>query len=296
MKIQLIRYHDLDNTNTRLAQSLNKKQGVLPPLGIGYIASSLERAGHVVDIIDAIALSLSKEQVLERIKKFNPRIVGITAMTPTFKGALEAAKLAKINGAITVMGGVHMSILPLETLQHDAIDFGIVGEAEESMVEFCNAIENDESYEKIEGLCFKKDGRIIIGQPRIVSELDPLPMPAFHLLPMEKYSSIIGLHPTCTIMGSRGCPYQCGFCYKTPSDKKYRTRSVQNIVDEIEFLIKNYGIKEIMFYDDIMPQAYSEALSKEIIRRNVKIKWQTPQRVNLVNPDLLKLMAKVAVQ
>lgn len=292
MKVQLIRYHDLDNTNTRLAQSLNKKQGVLPPLGIAYVASSLEKAGHVVDIIDAIALALSKEQVLERIKKFSPRIVGITAMTPTFKGALEAAKLAKMNGAITVMGGVHMSILPLETLQHDDIDFGIVGEGEESMVEFCNAIENDESYEKIEGLCFKKDGRIVIGQPRIVSDLDTLPMPAFHLLSMKKYSSIIGLHPTCTMMGSRGCPYQCGFCYKTPSDKKYRIRSVQNIVDEITFLIKNYGIKEIMFYDDLMPQAYSEALSKEIISRNVKIKWQTPQRVNLVNPDLLKLMAK----
>jgi len=72
MRVQLIRYHDLDNTNTRLAQSLNKKQGVLPPLGVAYIASSLEKAGHEVNIIDAIALALSKEQVLERIKKIQP--------------------------------------------------------------------------------------------------------------------------------------------------------------------------------------------------------------------------------
>jgi len=212
-------------------------------------------------------------------------------MTPTIIGALEAAKLAKDLGALIVIGGVHMSILPLETLQYDFVDFGIIGEAEKSMVKLCNAIENNESYEEIKELCYKKDGRIIIGQPSYIDDVDSLPMPAWHLLPMKKYSSIIGLHPTCTMMGSRGCPYQCGFCYKTPSDKKYRTRSVKKIVDEIEFLIKNFGLKEVMFYDDIMPQDYAEALSKEIIRRNVKIKWQTPQRVNLVNPKLLKLMA-----
>ena len=70
MKVQLVRYHDLDNTNTRLAESLNKKQGVLPPLGLAYLASSLEKAGFEVDIRDAIALALSKELVSDRIKKF----------------------------------------------------------------------------------------------------------------------------------------------------------------------------------------------------------------------------------
>ena len=271
---------------------MNKKQGVLPPLGLGYVASSLEKAGFEVDVIDAIALALSKEDVTIRIKEFNPHIVGITAMTPTIKGAFEAAEIAKNLGKITLIGGVHMSIFPLETLQRNSVDFGIIGEGEESMVQFCKAVENDESYEDVEGLCYKKDGRIIIGQPKFISNVDSLPIPSYHLLPMEKYSSIIGLHPASTMMGSRGCPYLCGFCYKTPSDKKYRIRSVEKIVDEIEFLIKNYGLKEIMFYDDIMPQQYAADLSNEIIKRNVKISWQTPERVNLVNPDLLKLMAK----
>ena len=194
MKVQLIRYHDLDNTNTRLAESLNKKQGVLPPLGLGYIASSLEKAGFEVDVIDAIALALSKEDVTIRIKEFNPHIVGITAMTPTIKGAFEAAEIAKNLGKITLIGGVHMSIFPLETLQRNSVDFGIIGEGEESMVKFCEAIENDESYEDVEGLCYKKDGKIIIGQPKFISDVDSLPMPSYHLLPMEKYSAIVGLH------------------------------------------------------------------------------------------------------
>ena len=292
MRIQLIRYHDLDNMNTRLAQSLNRKQGVLPPLGLAYVASALEGVGHSVDIIDAIALCLSKEEVAERIKSFGPKIVGITSMTPTFRGALEAAQLAKDYGATVVMGGVHMSILAKETLSYDCIDYGIVGEGEESFVELCAALEFGLDYEHIEGLCYRKNGKIVIGAPRLVEDIDSLKWPAYHLLPMDRYSSIIGLHPTSTMMGSRGCPYQCGFCFKTPSDKKYRSRNVESIVSEIEYLKEVYKVKEIMFYDDIMPKDYARDLSNEIIKRNVKIKWQTPERVNLVDPDLLQLMSK----
>ncbi|SVD78435.1 uncharacterized protein METZ01_LOCUS431289, partial [marine metagenome] len=107
MKVTLIRYHDLDNTSTRLAKSLNDRQGVLPPLGLAYIASALEEAGHEVDLIDAIALCLSREEVSKRIEQFDPELVGITAMTPTFHGALEAARIAKTHNRKTLIGGVH---------------------------------------------------------------------------------------------------------------------------------------------------------------------------------------------
>jgi anaerobic magnesium-protoporphyrin IX monomethyl ester cyclase len=293
MKIALIRHHDLVDTNTRLAKSLNDRQGVLPPLGLAYIASSLEKAGHEVDLIDSVALTLSVEEVSARLQKFDPTVVGITAMTPTIHGALEAASIAKSQNRLTVIGGVHMSIYPRETLSFDSVDFGIVGEGEETIVEFIEALETGQSYENIEGLCYKKsDGSVSVGAARIVQDITSLPFPSYHLMPMDRYSSIIGMTPVSTMMGSRGCPYQCGFCFKTPSDKKYRTRSAEDIVNEIEFLKGNYQVKEIMFYDDIMPPKQAENLSNELIQRNVKIKWQTPERVNLVNPDLLKLMAK----
>ena len=290
MKIQLVRYHDLDNINTRLAKSLNQRQGVLPPLGIAYIAAALEKAGHQVKVIDAIAERLSKGEVESRIKAFSPKVVGVTSMTPTFRGALEAAKIAKGLGAITVMGGVHMSLFPEETLTYDFIDYGVIGEGEETVVELCNAIETSNSVKGIDGLVYKCDGKIILGCARIIKDLDSLPFPAYHLLPVTKYSSIIGLHPAMSIMGSRGCPYKCSFCYKTPSDSRYRCRSPESIVDEMVLLKETYGIKEVMFYDDLMPPSHARELCEEILKRNLRLAWETPQRVNLVNPAILELM------
>lgn len=293
MKVQLIRYHDVGNINTRLAQSLNQRQGALPPLGIAYVAAALERAGHRVEVIDAIADALSSNDVAARIRSFGPRLVGVTAMTPTFRGTQEAAMIARAEGALTVVGGVHVAMFARETLSYDYIDYGVIGEGDETIVELVEALESGSSVDHIEGLAYKRsDGEIVVGRDRLVSDLDSLPIPAFHMLPMRKYSSIIGLHPVTTMMGSRGCPYKCSFCYKTPSDRQYRRRSPVHIVDEMEYLQRTYGIKEIMFYDDLMPQQYTRELCEEILRRNVRIAWETPQRVNLVNPELLRLMKR----
>ncbi len=291
MRVTLIRYHDHGNVNTRLPASLNARQGALPPLGLGYIASSLREHRHEVQIIDAIVENLSREEVLGRIKAHCSELVGVTAMTPTFQGALEAAELGKQAGCKVVMGGVHMAIFARETLTYDCVDFGVVGEGEETMIALCAALEGDLPVDHIGGLAYRgSNGDVKINPGVLPKDLDLIPFPAFDLMPMEKYSSIIGLTPVSTIMGSRGCPYQCGFCYKTPSDKSYRRRSAKNIVDEIEHLIEQHKVKEVMFYDDLMPPKYIKELCNEIISRNVKIVWEVPQRVNLVDPDSLKLM------
>jgi anaerobic magnesium-protoporphyrin IX monomethyl ester cyclase len=291
MKIQLIRYHDIGNVNSRLTPSLNKRQGVLPPLGLAYIAAALEQAGHQVDLVDAIALEMGPEALRARMQRFAPQVVGITAMTPTFRGALAAAQIAKQAGAITVMGGVHLSLYPKETLSHPCIDYGVLGEGEESSVELCHALEQQMPIDDIKGIAFKANGKIIVGSPRIIENINTLPMPAYHLLPMHAYRSIIGKKVVSSIMGSRGCPYRCSFCYKTPSDRRYRHRSAENIVTEMEYLINNHGVLEVMFYDDLMTPAYVTALCNEILHRGVKIAWQTPQRVDLVRQALLPLMA-----
>lgn len=292
MKITLIRYHDVGDINTRLPQSLNRIRGVVPPLGLAYIAASLEKEGHKVGILDAQASGYLKEDIKERLLEFKPDMVGITTMTSNFRGALEAARIVKSCGIMTVLGGANLEIFPEETLAYDCVDFGIVGEAEIAFVKLIEAIENKKTIENISGIVYKQDGKIKVNPPAIIEDIDGLPIPARHLLPIKQYSSLISEDPMTTMITSRGCPYQCSFCFKVVGDRKIRFRSPIKVVDEMELLVKEYGIKEIMFYDDniVTNPAHIEGICNEIIRRNLKVRWESPSRVDKVSFDLLKLM------
>ncbi len=292
MKILLIRPHDIGNINTRLPESLNKRQGVLPPLGISYIASTLEKTGHAVEILDVIALNLTTNEVRRHIYEFKPEIVGITTMTSTLFGALESAKIAKEAGAITVLGGPQLSIYPRETLSYPYVDYGINGEGEYVMLDLINTLEKKINPDDIKGLIYKKNSDIYVNDPVIIEDIDSLPLPAYHLLPMNKYNSIIGLYPVSTMISTRGCPYKCNFCFKQPSDKKFRLRSPKSVVDEMEYLVQKYKVREIMFYDDVMTLSRSHVVGicEEILSRSLKVKWETPTRVEHIDKELLKLM------
>lgn len=294
MNIILIRYHDKGNINTRLPESLNKNQGILPPLGIAYIAGALEGAGHKAKIIDAIAENLTRNEVKEKIIEFNPQIVGVTCMTPTIRGALEACEIAKECGKTVVIGGVHLEVYPKETLSYDFVDYGVIGEGEETIVELVDAIENNKPMDSIKGLAYKKNEEIILNPPRIVNDIDKLPPPARHLLPSEKYNSIISLYPMTTMMTSRGCPFRCGFCFKRESDKVLRLRDPIKVVDEMEQVVRQYKVKEIMFYDDTFTwnKDHVTGICNEIIKRGLKVKWETPTRVDVINETFLDLMKR----
>ena len=294
MNICLIRYHNRENMNTRLPERLNKAQGVYQPLGIAYIAAVLETNGFDVEIIDAIALNLTKQEFTETIKSKKPHLVGITCMTPSVRGSLEAAQICKEAGAIVVVGGAHLTSLYKETLSYDFVDYGILGEGEYSFLELAQALEKKRTVEKVGGCVYKKDGNIIANEPRIVEELDELPFPARHMLPMGNYTCIIAEEPFTTIVSGRGCPFQCGFCSKQPSDKRYRTRSARNIVDEMQECIKKYKIKEFMFYDDTITfnREHIISLCHEILRRNLDVKWESPTRLDCVDKEIISLMKK----
>jgi len=294
MKVLLIRPHNIGNINTRLPESLNKSQGVLPPLGISYIASALEKAGHIVTILDVIALNLTTNEIRKHIHEFKPEIVGITTMTSTLFGALESAKIAKEAGSITVLGGPHLSIYPKETLSYSYVDYGINGEGERVILDLISALERKIIPDNIKGLIYKKNDEVYVNDPVIIDDIDSLPFPAYHLLPMNKYNSIIGLYPVSTMISTRGCPYNCNFCFKQPSDKKFRLRSPKNIVDEMEHLTQKYKVREIMFYDDVMTlnRSHIIGICEEILMKNLKVKWEAPSRIEHVDKELLQLMKK----
>jgi radical SAM superfamily enzyme YgiQ (UPF0313 family) len=169
-----------------------------------------------------------------------------------------------------------------------------MGEGETPFLKLAEAMRDEKSYENIEGLVFKREGKVIINKPWIEPDLNALPFPARHMVPWEKYSIIIADHPMATISTGRGCPYRCGFCYKQPSDMRYRFRNAQNIMAEVEEVYKTYKVKEICFVDDTftVEKKHVLELCDEFIKRGLhkKIKWQTTTRVDCVDYELLKRM------
>lgn len=292
MKIILIRHLDSANINTRVPESLIKIMGHVPPLGIAYIAAVLEKNGYEVKIIDSQASNFTKDLLKKKLLYEKPDIVGITAMTPTIRGSMEASEIAKKAGATVIIGGPHLAACPVETVSHPYIDYGIIGEGEYAMLELVKAIENNSDIKNIKGLVYKINGKVVMNEPVIIEDIDSLPFPARHLLPMDRYSSVIALHPMTTILVGRGCPFKCGFCFKQPSDKKFRVRDFKKVIDEMEFCIKEYKVREIMILDDTftIKKEFVENFCNEIITRGIKIKWEATTRIDVIDKKLLSLM------
>jgi len=262
-----------------------------PPLGIAILAGYLEKKGYSVSIIDFETTWVkSKDEIKEHIKEEDPDVVGVSFFTYDRFGAVKVANAAKELGKVVIGGGLHMTFDPINTLQSvPSIDIGVLGEGEEILFELMKLLENDGSLQDIKGIAWRRNGKVMINQLRpLISDLDSLPMPAYHLLPMDKY-------PYHQILGSRGCPYNCIFCASPEFwRRKVRFRSYKLVIDEIEYLIKNYGLKEFDFKDDILflNRKWTRNLCNELLERNIGIRWNCLGRVDIIDEPLFKLMRK----
>ena len=294
MKTLLIRCNDKLNINTREVDSVVRNMGIWPPLGLLYLASYLKVNNQDVEILDLLLLKLNKEELKEKIKSINPDLVGITITTPEIQEALEIASIAKDLKKIIVVGGTHLSIFPKETLFFDFVDYGIIGDGEIPLLKLIEHIQDNKyPLNEIEGLIYM-DKEIFMNSISIIKNLDALPFPDWSLVNIKDYSRADALFPMVTMASARGCPYQCGFCFRSEEQKVVRIRSAKNIVDEIENLINKHKIKEIIFSNDIITINREQMINicNEILRRNIKVAWQGATRVNLVDKELLKLMKK----
>lgn len=272
----------------------------VPPLGLAYLASTLERHGHYARIIDAPALELSTHQIRGVIEAEQPEIVGVTATTPTIYNAFDIVKAAKdvCPSSFTVLGGPHPSFLPIETLREcHMLDAVCIGEGEETVVELAEAVRGDRKLASVKGIAFRsKEGALVETSPRpFIEDLDSLPFPAWHLLPMNKYRVLGKKSVICHIMSSRGCPFQCIFCSSSLLfSKRYRARSPKNVVDEMEYLISEYNPASIEFSDDefTLNQKRVEEICDEITRRDLEVPWACSSRVDTVSKGLLNRMKK----
>lgn len=276
-----------------------KFMGVIaPPLGIAYMAGVLQENNIDVEILDASAEDMDFKDVEKELLKRKPDLVALTALTPTIGRALETAQVVKetLPDSIVVMGGYHPTFNFIETLEDENVDIVIRGEGEYIMLNLVQALENQSSLHEVKGIVFEdKNSKEIVVNPEapLIQDLDELPFPALNLLPMKKYRLLdMDTHMT-TMITTRGCPMQCSFCSSAAMHgKKIRERSVENIVDEIEYLKTNYDIDTIAFMDDTftLKKRKVMAICDEILKRNIEIMWGCTSRVDTLDEKLLKKM------
>ena len=269
----------------------------LPPLGIFYIAAVLEKDGLNVKIFDGINYS----DFFRDIKAFNPDVIGFTIMTSTFAKVKEAIKLTKKeNKAFIVIGGIHVTVLPEESLKMLNADCAVIGEGEYTTLELCQHLRDRKNWKKINGIAYEKNGRIIRTKPReLIENLDEIPFPARHLADFNKYLFPPGMirgqwfDRATTVMTSRGCPYHCIFCSShLLFGRTVRRRSVDNVIAELKYLVENYHVDGIWFIDDTFTVDYRWVMQfcDRLKKENLNIKWGCQARVNTVTEEVLTAM------
>ena len=294
-----------------------------PPLGLAYIAAVLERAGHEVSIIDALAeapdqvvevggvirLGLSPDQIVERISP-DTQALGLTNMW-SFSWPLVRDLLQRIHsgrpGLPIVCGGEHFNGLPELSMTSAPIDYIVRGEGEETAVELFAAIELQRTTGaafdpgRIDGLVWRDGERVVINRPRTrVADVDAIPWPAWHLFDVRTYyehgmMNGIDYGYSIPILATRGCPYSCTYC-SSPGmwTTKWIPRDPVQVVDEIESYVQNYAANNFPMQDltAIIRKDWVIAFCREIIRRRLDIRWQFPSgtRCEVIDDEVAPLL------
>ncbi|HII29724.1 hypothetical protein COT48_06335 [Candidatus Woesearchaeota archaeon CG08_land_8_20_14_0_20_47_9] len=291
----LTRPRDMDARKCRI--------GVVPPLGLAYIAAVMEEQGYEVRIVDCIAEGFNEEpeyldegvkyglsdNALKRIiAEFSPDVVGVSCLFSN--KALDAYNVCRLvkefnPGIPTIIGGIHPTVRADETIRQKNVDFVILGEGEYSFRDLVKALERGADFSDIDGIAYKKDGRVVINpKTRFIENLDELPFPARHLLKMDIYSSAQSPHsndlrqiPYTTVLSSRGCPANCTFCcLKHVEGRRWRARSAENVIREVRQLVDQYGVREIHFEDDNLTVDKERALKIFDGLKKIGVSWNVP--------------------
>ena len=269
---------------------------VSPPLGIMCIGAYLRQNGFEVRLFDWSGEDLS-EGMLEQLKGFGPDIVGLTVIMGTsIIRSKRISSWAKDLGAMVVWGGPLPSVLSEMCLLQAPVDYLVMGEGEETMLELCRSLQEGRSTEEIPGLCFNKDGRVVRNEPRQrIPDLDPLPMPWWEgVMPLDKYLIPIYGRTAIPFVSSRGCPGTCSFCYtKVMWGYKWTSRSASKVVDEIQHVQGlDPRIDGIIFDDDLFAGDVDRIIEfcKELKERGVNIAWNCEVRAKDIKAPLVKTM------
>jgi magnesium-protoporphyrin IX monomethyl ester (oxidative) cyclase len=268
-----------------------------PPLGLAWIASVLERRGHEVKIVDSPTLGLSIGDFVKIVESWSPDVVGLSSLTPTIRLAYKAAKAVKAvdEDIKVVVGGVHATFMWREVLEEcPYVDYVVLGEGEETMSQLIEALEKEAKPRGISGIALRgESGEAVMTGPWRPVDLERLPPPARHLLPMDRYTVFDKPVRVVHIMASRGCPYGCIFCATSYYfGRRVRFRKVEQVLDEMAECIDKYKTKTFAFTDDELTinGRWFDSFLKGLRERGLDIRWTCGSRVDSVDERLLARM------
>ncbi|MFC1734802.1 B12-binding domain-containing radical SAM protein [Candidatus Hydrogenedentota bacterium] len=285
----------------------NKVPVYLPfPFYLAYSAAVLGNLGHEVLLVDAIAEGISEKEFVRRVDEFGPSLVLLETSTPTINRDLEVVRrIRETRGDLSklAVSGPHVTYMGEKFLNENKdIDFILQGEYEYTLRDLIQALDGgagDSSLAAVDGLIYRESSGAAKGNPRrpAIENLDELPWPAYKYLPMYNYNDdCFGLEkPNVQMWASRGCPYNCVFCMWPDimyGGHKYRTRDPIKVVDEMEWLLENYGFRGFYFDDDTFNIGKERMLKlcSEIKSRRLDTGWAAMARADTSDRETLAAM------
>ena len=304
MKVLLLNPPTIDEKQFIREGRCTQEQGVWatlwPPLSLATIGAVLEEDGCTVKIVDCPAQEIPWNALEQVITAFLPDVVIWSTGTPSIQSDLELASLVKgcNDRIVTAVFGTHVTVLDKECLEgFPHINCIIRNEPEITIREFVKSLEGEGALEKVSGITFRNAAGEIVSNPSrpFFEDLDRLPLPAWHLLDLDRYRLPLKGKRFLMVAPLRGCPFKCSFCTcHTYYGKGLRKRSIESVLKEIKQGIERYGIKDFFFWAEtfVVDKDYVAALCSAIIEEGLSISWTSNSRVDTVDASLLSLMAR----
>jgi anaerobic magnesium-protoporphyrin IX monomethyl ester cyclase len=292
------------NLNQRNVEEfiMNRFRPAMPPFGIAYVSALLRESGYRCKLHDNNLREYTEQQLRNLFRRHAGELqaVGLTSVSITLGQLARVARISKeeLPEVPVIVGGPHARLLPAEILEIPEVDVVFTSEAELSILEYARA----DDLRDVSGIMYRQDGQLRenpVGA--YLHDLDQIPYPDYSLFDIAEYHTTKGIgkrQPSSYIITSRGCPFKCTFCSSkalNPTGKKtVRFRSAENVLGEIEMLVKRYGVREVFFSDDMFTgnTKHLVGICEGLIERDLDVIWVCMTHVNAINREKLKLMKR----
>lgn len=274
-----------------------------PPHAFLYLGVVTRQHGYNTKILDASAHNMTANDILDYIDNIKPDYIGMTAFTISIDKVASLTKIIKNKNPDIkiIIGGPHISAIPEETFTlYKDFDYALIGEAETSLIDLLKVFKEGGSLDDVPGLCYRSDGEIIVTAKKVNNyDLKNIGILAWDLLDgypniYSAAASYFSKTPYTDIITSRGCPFLCTFCDRAVFGNKVRSIGIDNIIQNIEFLVKKYGIKSLYFQDDTLLSLTEtlDELCEYLIKRKYDLIWSCNSRINQITETKLEMLKK----